>query len=209
MDKRSQYFQTIARFFFELRGAPFFLSSKDLDLIAIWEKLEIPLHVVHEGIKNSFTNYKKRQRNKTKILSLSFCNHGVLMAFEQHQERKVGSRRKPVKKKNKRKRIRTEVEEFLKTNPRAEHYLKKIFVRVQNALSQEEFDETMLECIEEEMEELLLMNATSEEKAQIKKIVLEEFGIKKKEEFEGILRIKLIKHLRNKHKIPYISPYYY
>jgi hypothetical protein len=42
--QRSRYFQEIARAFFDRRGAPFVLSSRDLVTIAAWEEQGIPLH---------------------------------------------------------------------------------------------------------------------------------------------------------------------
>lgn len=56
----SKYFQSIALHFFKHRGAPFFLSSKELDYIAGWEKMGIPLHVVLEGIERSFESYRRK-----------------------------------------------------------------------------------------------------------------------------------------------------
>ena len=52
------------------------------------------------------------------------------------------------------------------------------------------------------------MNTPDEEKEKIKGEVLAEFD-KEKEECSRIFKIKAVKFLREKYKIPYISLYYY
>ena len=91
---RNRYFQEIAHEFLKSRGAPFFLSSKDLDLIAAWEKMGIPLRVALEGVDRAFENYRAKTAARPKILSLAFCKNQVLKAFEQYKERKVGAPKK-------------------------------------------------------------------------------------------------------------------
>jgi hypothetical protein len=66
LDRRSGYYQTIGKFFIDLRGAPFFLSSKELAIISQWEEMDIPLRIVLEGIKESFERGEKGR--ETKIL---------------------------------------------------------------------------------------------------------------------------------------------
>jgi len=206
--KRSEYFQSIARYFFKQRGAPFFLSSKELDCVAQWEKTEIPLSVVLEGIKRSFENYRGKPGKRTKIQSLVFCNFQVLKTFEQYRERKVGHKEWIGDRDEKWRRVKAEVNGFLKTIPPPVSYLKETYSRAQKILTQSHFNEEKLERIEGEIEELLWKNAPDEEKASTKRDILREYGFKE-EEFERIFRIKLVKNLRDKYKIPYISLFYY
>ena len=207
--RRSKYFQSIALHFFKHRGAPFFLSSKELDFIVRWEEMGISLHVVLEGIERSFENYRRRAGRKTKIQSLAFCNLQVLMAFEQDRERKVGHKKRIKERTEKRDRAKAEVQRFLEKIPLQISYLKETFARAQKMLSQSRFDEEELERSEEKIEELLWKNSSDEEKDRVKRQVLKEYEFKEEEEFERIFKIKLVKVLRDKYKIPYISLFYY
>lgn len=210
MDKRrSKYFQSVAIHFFKHRGAPFFLSSKELDYVARWEKMGIPLHVVLEGIERSFESYRRKPGRKAKIQSLAFCDLQVLKAFEQDRERKVGHKKRIVERNEKRDRARAEVERFLAKIPQQIGYLKEAYSLAQKVLSQSPFDEEELERIEGKIEELLWKNSMEEEKERVKSGVLKDYEFKQEEEFERIFKIKLVKVLRDKYKIPYISLFYY
>jgi hypothetical protein len=209
MRENSRYYQSIARRFFMERGAPFFLSSREQDLIAKWEKMEIPLFIVLEGMKSAFSSYRRKSGRKAKIQSLGFCDFQILKAFEQARERKVGQKRKGVERDEKRIRAKAEVNRFLEAIPFSVGYLKGIFSRAKKILSQTRLDEEELERIEEDIEELLFMNTPDEEKEKIKGEVLAEFEFKEKEECSRIFKIKVVKFLREKYKIPYISLYYY
>ncbi|NIO49019.1 MAG: hypothetical protein GTN73_06245 [Candidatus Aminicenantes bacterium] len=205
----SKYFQSIALHFFKHRGAPFFLSSKELDYIAGWEKMGIPLHVVLEGIERSFEIYRRKPGKKAKIHSLAFCDLQVLKAFEQDRERKVGHKQRIVERHEKRYRAKAEVERFLARIPHQISYLKEAYSQAQKLLSQSHFDEEKLERLERKIEQLLWKNSLDEEKEGVKSGVLKDYEFKQEEEFERIFKIKLIKVLRDKYKIPYISLFYY
>lgn len=205
----SKYFQSIALHFFKHRGAPFFLSSKELDYIARWEKMGIPLHVVLEGIEISFESYRRKPGRKTKIQSLAFCDLQVLKAFEQNRERKVGHKKRIVERHEKRDRAKAEVEKFLAKIPQQISYLKEAYSLAQKVLSQSHFEEEELERIEGKIEELLWKNSLDEEKERVRSGVLKDYEFKQEEEFERIFKIKLVKVLRDKYKIPYISLFYY
>ena len=205
----SKYFQSIALHFFKHRGAPFFLSSKELDYIARWEEMGIPLHVVLEGIERSFEINRRKPGRKAKIQSLAFCDLQVIRAFEQDRERKVGHKKRIVERHEKRDRAKVEVERFLGKIPPQISYLKEVYSLAQKVLSQSHFDEEELERIERTIEELLWKNSLDEEKERVKRGIVKDYEFKEKEEFERIFKIKLVKVLRDKHKIPYISLFYY
>jgi len=207
--ERKEYFQSIARHFFKLRGAPFFLSSKELDLVDGWEKKEIPLHVVLEGIERSFESYRKKPGRKARIQTLGFCELHVLRAFEQYRDREVGKKKRIVDRDEKKERAKAEVLKFLKAIPLQISYLKEAYSRAQEILSKQRIDEEDLERIEEEIEELLWNNSPDEEKNRIKRSLLAEYKFRDEEEFLRAFKIKLVKVLRDRYKIPYISLYYY
>ena len=206
---RSEYYQSIARYYFKLRGAPFFLSSAELGIIANWEKMKIPLAVVLEGIQRAFENYRRKPGKKTKIQTLAYCESQVLRAFDQHKERNVGSERKKVERVEKRKRARTEIKKFLETLPDQIDYLKKSYSRAQSLLSQSPVDEEELERIEGEVEELIWENSSKHEKKRVMKGIRSEYNVEEEEEFLRILRLKLVKVLRDRYRIPHISLFYY
>ncbi len=207
--KRSDYFQSIARHFFKLRGAPFFLSSKELDLVARWEEMGIPLPVVLEGIESSFASLRIKQGRKLKIQSLAYCTHHVLRAFEQHRDRRVGSRKEKVEREEKRKRAKTEVRKFLLSLPLQVNYLKEPYSRAQKLLGRKPVNEEELEWIEEEVEGLIWKNSSEREKEAVKEKLRIEHRFENQEEFQQAFKIKVVKVLREKHRIPYISLFYY
>ncbi|TEU05067.1 MAG: hypothetical protein E3J22_06235 [Candidatus Aminicenantes bacterium] len=207
--QRSEYYQSIARYYFKQRGAPFFLSSAELDIIAKWEIMKIPLPVVLEGIKRAFENYLRRPGKRAKIQTLAYCKPQVLKAFDQHKERRVGSERKTVERAEKRIRARTEIKKFLETLPDQIDYLKEAYSRARSLLSQSPVDEEELERIEGEVEELIWGHSSKELKERFKKDVRLEYKIEEGDELLRILRLKLGKALRDRYRIPYVSLFYY
>ena len=171
--------------------------------------MEIPLHVVLEGIERSIEIYKRKPGRKAKIQSLAFCDLQVLKAFEQDRERKVGHKKRIVERHEKKDRARAEVERFLEKIPHQISSLQEAYSLAKNVLSQSHFDEEKLERIEGKIEELLWKNSLDEEKERVKRRIAKDYKFKEEEEFERIFKIKLVKVLRDKYKIPYISLFYY
>jgi len=205
---KNRYFQEIAHNFLKNRGAPFFLSSKDLDLVAEWEKMEIPLRAVLEGIERAFGSYRAKPVPRRKIHSLAFCKNQVLRAFEQYKERKVGASKKRNQRGKKKNRIKDEVQKFLNDLPPALSYLDNLFAQALLILSRKRVAEEELERLEEEIEELLFKNCPQEEKESLKNEILEKPSPGEEELF-SIYQTRLVKFLREKYKIPYISFFYY
>lgn len=207
---RSQYFQSITHHFLKLRGAPFFLSSKELSLIETWESMKIPVQVVLEGIDRTFEKNRLKSGNKRgKVSSLVFCNPQVLRAFEQFRDRRIGTEKKAVEREEKREKARAEIKKFLKNTPREIAYLKETYSEVLKLLSLRNISEDELEQKEREIEDLLFEKSSDEEKEKVKKKILSEYEFKRKEEFQRIFKLRLLRILRERHKIPYVSLYYY
>jgi len=207
--KRCHYFQTIARHFFEHRGAPFFLSSKELDLLARWEKMGIPLRVVLEGMRRSMEASRFGSKKRKKIFSLSYCDSQVLKAFQQYKDRKVGKSERIKEREEKKKKVKAEVDRFLKTVPSRVIYLRDIYSQARMVLSRKDFLEEELERLEEEIEELLFLRASDQEKERVKNELRREYGNTNEEDLASIWKIKLVKFLREEYKIPYISLFFY
>jgi hypothetical protein len=174
-EETSRYFQAVTRFFLEHRGAPFFLSSKEIDNIKEWKNMGIPLPIVQEGIKDCFMAQKRRRGRKRKITSLAFCHPFVLRGYEAYKERKVGGKRKPIPREDKRKELKKAVEGFLANCPDSFPDIRQVFSRVLNLISQG-VDEELLEELENEVDALAVGMASETEREQIRNKVNAEFG---------------------------------
>jgi hypothetical protein len=202
------YFQAIERFFFGQRGSPFFLSSTELNVIADWKKQGIPVQVVLDGIRDCFSCHRKKPGRANKIHSLLFCRSFVLRAFESYKERKVGGGLKDFAEEERAKQLKEAVQKFIKTCPEEIRELRAIFSQVKKSLSQE-VDEEGLEKMEQDVERLLLRKVLDSEKKKIRDEMLKEYPDKKGKEHARILEMRIIKHMREKYKVPHISLYYY
>lgn len=207
--ERSWYFQAIADTFFARRGAPFFLSAKDLDLISSWESLGMPLSVVREGIEKAFENLRDRHRGKTKVLSLSFCQRSVLKAFDQYRERKVGHKKRIRTRDEKRKKIKSEIQRFLVHLPPQLSYLREVYLEAKKKVGENPVDEDALEEMDEKVDGLLLASCPDKKKDLMRQELMAENRSLPVEELERIFEIKMVKILRDKFKVPYLSFYYY
>lgn len=207
LDKRSLYFKTIARDFFERRGAPFFLSAKDLSQIEQWEKAGIPLRVAREGIARAFSLRQKKGSPKGKIFSLTFCERNVQDAFSLYKERSVGKKQREGKTPDKKTAVEKAVGRFANNIPSQILWLEKPFREVMAMLP--DCSEDDLERLEEEVETLIFLRAGEEEREEARREVESEFPEIGPRESRELARIKLIKIVREKHKIPHIAPFYY
>lgn len=204
----SLYYQAVSRYFLEQRGSPFFISSGEIEKIMEWRNMGIPLHVVLEGIKEGFATYKRRTGRKGKITSLTFCYPFVLRSFAAHKERKVGGREKPIPKEDKRQELQKAVERFLVSCPENLKEIRRVFRHVRETISHDCAEER-LEQLENEVESLLIESASDAEREKIQKEAITEFGDQRSQEWERIVNLMLIKHLREKYGIPHISLFYY
>ena len=204
----SRYYQAISRVFLEQRGAPFYLSSGEVENMKEWKNMEIPLHIVLEGIKECFETHRRKPGRKGKIMSLAFCHPFVLRGFAAYKERKVGGQRKTSHEEDKRKKLQKAAERFLSSCPENFPDIRKIFSHVLELISCCA-DEERLEDLENDVETLAAGMASDEERKQIQSEVYSEYGDKAPQERKRIQELKLIKHIREKYGIPHISLYYY
>jgi len=214
MDERSRYFQEIARAFFARRGAPFFLSPKDLYLIEDWEKSGIPPAVALEGIERSFEKKGYQAGGRGKVLSLAYCDPAVRRAFGQHRDRKVGGRRTPAAPKAAAARAKAgaAVEEFLARASHEALFLEETFREARRALREAgeggpAGDE--LERLDGRVDAILLEQAgTSDREKAAREVRSRHPGLPVRERAAAAERL-LLKRLREKFRIPYLSLYYY
>ena len=205
-----RYFEEIARHFLERRGAPLFLSAKDLDLISAWERAGIPLPVVLEGIGRAFAARRPGASPRGKVLSLSFTSAQVEKAFERDRDRKVGAtRRAPASRNEKWTRIRAEVEGFVKELPGSGEPLKPIFLEAREELEKSSVSDDVLERLESEVEAILRAQAGAEDLAAARSELLAEHKGLRGEALTAAVDLQVVRNLRARHKIPHLSPFYY
>jgi septal ring factor EnvC (AmiA/AmiB activator) len=185
------------------------LSSKDLLLIATWEEMGIPLSAVLEGLERAFAGQRRQRLARSKVQALSFCDTQVLKAFQEYKARKVGREKKMESREEKKNRVQAEVRKFLAKLPSEIAYLRKHFDEVAEMLSRSELNENALEKKEKEIEAALLENCPFEERKRLTEEIQARYKPADSAELSRILEIKLLKAIRDKHRIPYLSFYYY
>jgi len=206
---QSGYYQAIAREFLRRRGAPFFLSPKDLAVISGWEEEGLPLDAVLEGIGRAFEGGRGPARGR-KPSSLAQCQAQVRKAAAQHVDRGAGGRRRDVRPRSeKAARARAEAEACLGRLAAKDDPLKPLLEAALDLLGRPSPDETALERIDEEVDQALWDRASRDEREALKRKMAREPAAKRGAEAEAAVRTRLIKAGREAGRIPYVSLFYY
>ena len=207
--ERSRYYQEIAAVFFKQRGGPFLLSPKDLATIAGWEAMGVPLEAAREGIVQAFEHSRTGPSVRRTIRTLAACQSQVLKAFDRFRDRGVG---RPVKAKSrdeKRAAMIAEARRFLRFLPEPVSFLKDFYEEALDLLGKGKPDEDALERLEAKVERLLAERGPAQDKADVRRALAEEFPWLGAKEADRVFDLKLIKSLRVKYQIPYITfPFY-
>lgn len=203
------YFQEISKHFLARRGAPFFLSARDLALVAAWNEAGIPLAVVLEGIDRAFELARKTGRQRGKILSLAYCEGPVLKAFEWARDRRVGGTRTGGAKPEQRAIIKSEIEKFLKRLPLEIAALEDVFRRALRLLDGGDVPAERLEELDAETEGRLWSLASREDRASAESEARSGTGRAAGFDVQETAKIRVVKRLREKYRVPYLSPFYY
>jgi hypothetical protein len=206
---KSFYFQEIARTFLGLRGAPFVLSSRDMVTISSWEEKGIPLRIVLEGMERAFESYRKRAAGGRKMSSLTFCENEILKAHAEYKDRGIGRAEKGESREDKRKRIKAEVQRFLKSLSPETDFLGEVYREALAVLGRKEAPEDALERLDARSEELISQHADVPVRAEIEKRVRADYAGRPAEELRRICLIELVKRWRKKYRVPYLSYFYY
>jgi len=208
-NKKSEYFQTIARYLFSRRGAPFYLSSQEIDLIAAWEKQGIPLDVVLNGMRQRFDKPGREPGGKGRRTLFS-CRISVQRAFEQSRERRIGRRGTgPREPQAKLEAVRSEVENFLSRIPPELGGLKDIYESLSENLRLREPSEDELERADRAVEAWLSAHASSEDRTLAEQTAAADLTAWGEHEQQRLHDIRLARFLRHKYRIPFLSPFYY
>jgi len=190
--RRQDYYQKIARTFLKHQTSLFFLSPRDLDLISEWEKLNIPLEVIVEGIERAFAR-KLTGRRKRNIYSLSQCEKDILKAYAQHQERLVGR----------------EVRACLPGLPESLGPVRQVLEQALVSLEAEPPDEDRLETLDEELDRILWDLTPEEEKQASLEAIRKDYPGRSDQQLEEILRTGVVKNKRQLFRIPHLALFYY
>jgi hypothetical protein len=209
IEKRSFYFQEIARAFFGFRGAPFVLSSRDMVAISSWEEKGIPLKIVLEGMERAFERYRKRAEGGRKMSSLSFCETEILRAHAEYKDRGTGRAEKGESREDKRKRIRGEVQRFLKSLPQEADFLSGTYREALTVVGRKEASEDALERLDARTEELIIGHADTAIRTEVETRVRADFPGRPSEELQGIFLRELVRRWRERFRVPYLSYFYY
>lgn len=175
-------------------------------LIARWEKASVPLDAVLEGMERAFANYRKGGR-PSGALTLAFCEYQVGKAFAGSRERRAGGTRKTAARDAKRGRLREEIGRFLGEVPPGLEALAAPFASARTVLDGP--GEEGLEELDDTVDEALWRAAPEEEKARVRRDVLAGLSGKRTLDLDDVARMKLVKAMRERHKVPYLSLYYY
>ena len=209
MKQRSDYYRAIANTFIKERGAPFILSSGDINQIRAWENKGIPLHTVTEGIRLFFSRHIGRSRSKRGVLPLSACAVSVERAYDMFLSRKVGSSGKRKKRENKYGAAGQRIDLFLKKMPMEAKPLESLILEARDILQSNNVDEDRLEILENMLEKRMVALIHPAEIERRRKRTEEDYPELDKEERERIALILAFRDLREKVGIPYLSLHYY
>jgi len=203
-----RYYQTISHFLFNLRGAPFILSAREINIIEEWEGEHIPLDTVLEGIKSAYETFRSDRRYR-KIFTLNFCNRFVFRAFSQYKERRVGKKSEGKTDNEKIEMIRSEIKRFINHISKEVLYLREIYLKILDDLSLENIDEEALEQRDEQIDRLLLAHLKKSDRDKHRKDSTGKHQAAQESEKNHIANRRYIKSVREKYKIPYVSIFYY
>jgi len=206
---REAYFQAVSRDFLLLRGAPLQISSRELLIIQDWFERSIPLHVVRDGLRSAYEEFRRRPRRGKRAMSLVFCDPRVRLAFAQHRDRKIGSRGEGRTDEARRREALEAVDAFLSRLPESIREIRPIFLRSRRELGSEAPDESRLEKMENEIEDRLLKGVSPRLREEAERLVRREFGPGDPAERSRLVNLTLLKRLREDFQIPHVSLFYY
>ena len=177
-------------------------------LVARWEKERVPLDAVLEGMERAFANARKGGR-PAGALTLALCEYQVAKAAAGSRERRAGATRKAPPREGKRARARREIGRFLREVPPGLEALAAPFAAGAAVLDDPEAGEDALETLDAEVEETLWSASPADRKEAVRREVRAGAPGMRAAGLEDVVRTTLVKEMRERHKVPYISPYYY
>jgi hypothetical protein len=160
-------------------------------------------------MEKAFANYRKGGR-PAGALTLAFCEYQVGKALAARAERKAGGTRKAASRDAKGDRLRAEIRRFLdEVPPGLEALAAGPFAKAMDVLGGTGAGENDLETLDDEVDEALWRLAPDGEKAGVLKDVRAGLSGKRGLDPEEVARTTVVKTMRDRHKVPYLSLYYY
>lgn len=207
--RRQEYYRKIARTFLKHQPSAFFLPPRDLDLISQWERLNLPLEVIIEGIDRTFSR-RVTGRRKKNIYSLSQCEKEIMKAYAQHQERQVGLQiPRAMEQSEKVGRVLREVSTCLESLPVELSPVRKILEEASEALMQNPPDGDRLEALDEELDRVLWDLTPEAEQEESLLSARREYPGRADSDLEEIRRTLVAREKRLQYKIPHLALFYY
>ncbi|MDI6698500.1 MAG: hypothetical protein QME85_06130 [Candidatus Saccharicenans sp.] len=207
--RRQDYYQKIARAFLKHQPSLFFIPPRDLELISEWEKLNLPLEVILEGIERAFARRLAGRRRKN-IYSLSQCEKEILKAYAQHQERLVGQQaaqaRRPAEKAA---RILGEIRTGLEALPGDWPAVRQILEEALDALQADPPEEARLEALDEELDRILYELTPEAERKKELEAARQDYPGRTDSQLEEIGRTRIAREKRQLLKLPRLALFYY
>lgn len=177
-------------------------------LIARWEKARVPLDAVLEGMERAFANYRKGGR-PAGALTLAFCEYQVGKALAGSRERRAGGTRETAARDAKRERLRKEIGRFLGEVPPGLGALAAPFAAARAVLDDPGAGEEGLEALDDTVDEALWRASPEGDRARFREDVRAGLSGKRTLDPDDVARTMLVKEMRERHKVPYLSLYYY
>ncbi len=207
--RRQDYYQKIARAFLKHQPAIFFIPPRDLELISEWEKLNLPLEVIIEGIDRTFAR-RLAGRRKRNIYSLSQCEKEILKAYAQHQERLVGQQAPQAPDPAiKAARVLGEVRSSLETLPAELSDVRRILEEALAALQAVPLEEARLEALDEELDRILWDLTPEEQKREALAAARQDYPGRTDSQLEEIRRTRIVRDRRQQLRLPRLALFYY
>ncbi len=206
--REGRYFREIAGRFLARRGAPLFLSAKDIDLIDKWEKAGVPLDVVLEGIDRAFLSRRGRGAGD-KVLALSFCAAEVLRGYERVRDRRVGGDRSRPSRSDPRAAVRAAAAAFLADVPPPLPGLAAIFREALAKLDGPGLSDDEAEALDARADAIILAAADPAEREAARAAIRAEHRTLPAAEAARAAGVGIVKRRREADRIPYLAPYYY
>lgn len=94
-EREDSYYGEVEAHFVERRGSPLFITPAEWQIVAEWDELGIPLHVVKDGIDRVFERPKASVRT-SRPRKLGYCRQTVAAAYRRFRELTLGEQRHPA-----------------------------------------------------------------------------------------------------------------
>lgn len=229
------YFSEIEETFIRRRGRNLLLSPLDWALIESWQEREVPLHIVVRGIENVFDAHDKKPQNSRPVKNLFYCKDEIESQYANWLDMQSGKSRVPSSEfqvpssennesglfsdetiaahLNK---LTLELNAAKKT---ADGQLNKVLEKVLRHISEFQKSSMNAEKLEGELENLdqrldkfLLKFTDAETLEKLKTETVEQVTNYKNQMeadvYQRTFDLMLLKRLRERHKIPYLSLFY-